>query len=120
MMAAGSTTQRLRAPLAGDPELFAGVADLGVRLAHRGHGEPHFRGRHRERPAPVRDRALGDQFTFKLGEGVADGDVVDQPRRFQAVEGRDLELSPADHAQRAGVGPADRHETAQGRPGELR
>ena len=38
--------------LPGDPEHFAELADLRIRLAHRGHREPHPRTRHRERPTP--------------------------------------------------------------------
>jgi hypothetical protein len=65
--------------LPGDPELLAELADLRVWLAHRGHREPHLRGRHRKRPAPgpsssarrgeAGDRPLRDQLAVKLGEG---------------------------------------------------
>ena len=70
--------------LPGDPELLAEFADLRVGLAHRGHSEPHLRGRHRERPAPgpssstrrgeARDRALGDQLALKFCQGSEDAE----------------------------------------------
>jgi len=85
--------------LPGDPEFLAELVDLRVGLAHRRHREPHLRGRHRERPAPVppssprrgeaRDRPLGDQLPLKLSEGGKDAEDT-LARRGGGVDRRTL------------------------------
>ena len=68
--------------LAGDAQFGAEAADLGVGLAHGGHGEPELGRGHLVGPSAVAspgagggeagEGAFGDQFAFEFGQGGED------------------------------------------------
>lgn len=64
--------------LAGDPEFLAQGCNVGLGLAHRGHGQAHLRRGHLKRTTPLAPagpggfqaglRPLGDQLPLKFGQ----------------------------------------------------